>query len=512
LFAFFYPRSSFREVLQMSRMNWKSTMLAAVLLPAMAQASNAPERFIIKFKDGVTNGRSIVESLGFDVKVELGPQNAVAAVLPEKALQGLRNNPAVEYIEEDAKRYLMSQTRPYGIDMVQAPQVWATGTTGANRTVCIIDSGFYLNHEDLQKTNITGHPADWTTDQCAHGTHVAGTIAALNNNTGVVGVLPNGVKLHILKVFGNDCGWTYSSGLADAANRCVAAGANVISMSLGGSFKNRTEETAFNNAYSKGVLNVAAAGNSGNSQHSYPASYNNVVSVGAVDSNKQIASFSQYNNQVELSAPGVAVLSTVSSHSDNSITVNGTRYEGGAIEFAASSAGATGGVVDGGICDKTGAWSGRVVLCQRGVISFFDKTRNVQNSGGVAAVIYNNVSGGFAGTLGSGNSSTIPSISLSMEDGQALVASALGQSGTVKSITTYPASGYASYDGTSMATPHVAAVAALIWSYKPTWTNAQIREALQATAEDRGAAGRDNYYGFGIVRAKAALDYLIAKY
>jgi serine protease len=63
-----------------------------------------------------------------------------------------------------------------------------------------------------------------------------------------------------------------------------------------------------------------------------------------------------------------------------------------------------------------------------------------------------------------------------------------------------------------MATPHVSAVAALIWSYKTAWTPGQIREALQKTAEDRGAVGRDNYYGFGIVRAKAALDYLKATY
>jgi serine protease len=61
-----------------------------------------------------------------------------------------------------------------------------------------------------------------------------------------------------------------------------------------------------------------------------------------------------------------------------------------------------------------------------------------------------------------------------------------------------------------MATPHVSAVAALVWSYNTSWTNARVRKALEATAEDRGAAGRDNYYGWGIVRAKNALDYAIA--
>jgi serine protease len=493
------------------RINWKSTMLAAALVPAMAQAADG--RFIINFKEGHANGRAAVESVGGKVKLEISGQNAVAAELPARALQALQNNPAVSFIEEDAKRYMLGQSTPFGIDMVQAPLVWAAGTTGAGRKVCIIDSGFYQGHEDLQDSGVTGYPSDWSTDTCHHGSHVAGTIAGLNNTTGVVGVLPNGVNLHIVKVFnGADCAWSYSSTLADAANRCVSAGANVISMSLGGGMKSKTEETAFNNASAAGVLSIAAAGNAGNSTMSYPASYPVVVSVGAVDSAKTVATFSQYNTQVDVSAPGVAVLSTVPILDNNTITVGGVTYSGSYIDLAARSAGKTGTLVDGGICDSVGAWSGKVVLCQRGTISFLDKVMNVQNGGGVAAVIYNNVSGGFAGTLSTG-SSTIPAIGLSLEDGNAIkAAGGVGQSATVVSQATEPANGYAYYDGTSMATPHVSAVAALIWSYKPTWTNLQIREALEKTAEDRGTAGRDNYYGYGIVQAKAALDYLKATY
>jgi subtilisin family serine protease len=495
------------------RINWKSTMLAAALVPAMAQAADG--RFIIQFKEGHANGRAVVESMGGQVKQEIFGTNAVAAVLPERALAALQNNPAVEFVEEDVKRYPMAQATPYGIGMVQADQVWPTGVTGNGRKVCIIDSGLYLAHEDHAGTtkSVTGYPAGWNTDKCHHGTHVAGTISAINNTTGVVGVLPNGVDLFIVKVFGDDCAWTYASGLADAANRCVSAGANVISMSLGGGTKSRTEETAFQNAYNSGVLSIAAAGNGGNSQMSYPASYPIVVSVGAVDSTKTIATFSQYNSQVEVSAPGVGVLSTVGSKQDNSLTVLGATYSGGYIEGAARTAGVTGALADGGLCDSVGAWAGKVVLCQRGTISFVDKVNNVKAGGGIAAAIYNNVSGGFAGTLGSGVTSTIAAISLSLEDGNAIkAAGGIGQSATEVSTVTDPGSGYEYYDGTSMATPHVSAVAALIWSYKPTWTPGQIREALQKTAEDRGAVGRDNYYGYGIVRAKAALDYLKATY
>jgi PKD repeat protein len=133
---------------------------------------------------------------------------------------------------------------------------------------------------------------------------------------------------------------------------------------------------------------------------------------------------------------------------------------------------------------------------------------NVQSGGGVAAVIYNNVSGNFLGTLGDGVTSNIPAISLSQEDGQYLVANELGASGTVASTYEAPASSYAAWDGTSMATPHVSGVAALVWSQNTAWTNAQIRDALTATATDLGTAGRDDLYGYGLAQAQAAIDYL----
>jgi subtilisin family serine protease len=135
---------------------------------------------------------------------------------------------------------------------------------------------------------------------------------------------------------------------------------------------------------------------------------------------------------------------------------------------------------------------------------------NVKSGGGIGAVIYNNVSGGFAGTLGTGVTSTIPAIAISMEDGNAIkAAGGVGQSATEKSFVQDPGSGYEPYDGTSMATPHVSAVAALVWSYNTSWTNARVQKALFNTALDKGAAGRDNYYGYGIVQAKKALDYAI---
>jgi len=222
-----------------------------------------------------------------------------------------------------------------------------------------------------------------------------------------------------------------------------------------------------------------------------------------------VADFSQKNREVDIAAPGVGVLSTVPYIDLSTASTSNSSFSGAHIEFSARGT-ASGALVDGGLCDSVGAWSGKVVLCQRGTIAFYDKVINVQNGGGAAAIIYNNVSGGFSGTLGDGNSSNIIGISLSMEDGQALLASSLNTNVTVSSSVTEPASGYEYYDGTSMATPHVSAVAALVWSAKPTATNAQVRDALYATAIDLGTAGRDDSYGNGLVQAKAAMDLLLS--
>lgn len=390
------------------------------------------------------------------------------------------------------------------------------------KKICIIDSGYSQQHLDLKdgvsNSNTTG-TGTWNKDSCGHGSHVAGTISATANNAiGVVGVVP-GVALHIVKVFGDDnlvdggnCAWTYASNLVGALNFCSGAGANVSSMSLGGSVRSITEDRAFSNAYKAGMLHVAAAGNDGTTRTSYPAGYDSVISVAAVDANETVASFSQKNKDVELSAPGVGVLSTVP-HTDVDTFSSGIdTVTGGHVEFAGRTAGVSGTVVDGAQCTASGSWSGKIVVCQRGTNSFLEKVNNVKNGGGAAAVIYNNVAsdatcGDFAGTLGDGNTSTLPAITVSCSEGTTALAH-VNQSATVVSQFVAPSSGYEAWDGTSMATPHVSAVAALVWGCFPSKTNAQIRTALTSTARNLGTAGRDNSYGYGLVQARAAVQSL----
>jgi subtilisin family serine protease len=496
---------------------------AACLAGAAVQAAETT-RVIVAFRPGAAAaGRGVVTAARGIVKHEIQGMDAVAIELPTAALAGLARNPNVAYVEEDAKRYPLALTSPstgapyatgqlvpYGIKLVQADQV--SDALAGNRSVCIIDSGYDRAHEDLPSgVNVTGEYDSgtgwWYTDENHHGTHVAGTVAALNNaGRGVVGVNPNGqLKLHIVKVFGAD-GWAYSSTLASAANKCKAAGAHVISMSLGGPQSNRTEQRAFDTLYAGGILPIAAAGNDGNTRTSYPAGYASVMSVAAVDENSLLATFSQRNKDVEISGPGVGVLSTVpmGSGSASALTVGATVYAPGDMEGSPKLT-RSGALFNFGLGNavNSGA-SGKVCLIARGSIDFSTKVSNCQASGGVAAVIYNNVAGGFGGTLGT-TVTSIPSLTVSDTEGATLL-NQIGQSATA-AVT---ASNYAYFDGTSMATPHVSAVAALVWSRNLNCTPLQLRNSLNKSAKDLGTAGRDNSYGFGLVQAKAADDRIKA--
>ncbi len=495
----------------------------AVVAIGLAGATHAASgadtaRVIVAFKPGAAAQiKAAVARVRGAVKLDLSSLDALAIDVPAAALQGLRRHPNILYVEDDVKRYpfalttpskkpyLPGQLVPYGVAMVQADRL--PDTYAANRKVCIIDSGIDRAHEDL-----AGLAADgvydrgtgwWYTDENHHGTHVAGTIAAIDNSgVGVVGVAPGRqLKLHIVKVFGAE-GWAYSSSLANAANQCGTAGANVISMSLGGAQPSRTEIRAFQTLANRGVLAVAAAGNDGNTVVSYPAGYPSVMMVGALDETRAWADFSQYNSKVELSAPGVSVLSTVPMGAGalSALTVGTRVYVPGALEGSPRTT-ASAPLADFGLGTAVNAAvAGKVCLIARGTIAFADKVANCQSSGGVAAVIYNNEAGGFGGTLGS-TVTSIPSVTASDTEGAAL-STQLGQTAVVAVKPTH----YAYYDGTSMATPHVAAVAALVWSYYPSCTAAQIRSTLGKSALDLGAPGRDNKYGYGLVQAKAAYD------
>ena len=490
--------------------------MAALGLSGMAPAADTA-RMIVAFKPGM--GAQVKAALAAArgvVRLDIAGLDAVAVELPAGALAALGRNPHITYIEEDVRRYPLAlsspsappyfagQLVPYGVSMVQADQL--PDTSAGNRKLCIIDSGYDRSHEDLAANPAAGvydsGTGWWYTDENHHGTHVAGTVAAVDNYlTGVVGVASGGrLKLHIVKVFGASR-WAYSSTLASAANQCHDAGANVISMSLGGAAPSTTERRAFDRLASLGLLSVAAAGNNGTSALFYPAAYSSVLMVGALDQYRAWASFSQYNSKVELAAPGVSVMSTVPSAGNQaSLYVGASAYAPGAMTGSPrKTAGAP--LADFGLGGAVNrAMDGKVCLIARGSITFAKKVLNCQSSGGVGAVVYNNAPAGFSGTLGT-TVTAIPSVTASGAEGEAMQ----GQLGQLASVTVRSGS-WAYYSGTSMATPHVSAVAALVWSHFPACTGRQIRISLARSALDLGPEGRDDKYGYGLVQAKAAYD------
>ncbi|NOU49300.1 S8 family serine peptidase [Pseudoalteromonas sp. JBTF-M23] len=512
-----------------------SASLQASPLKQVAEKSESPlpKRYIVKYKDnemammGVAMQDSAnMPQMAANRMATLGVQNAqfkaslnaVVAQLSDTQLMALRNDNLVEYVEEDLPRRLMSQTQPYGISMVQADLVDDSVASAANggKKICVIDSGLDLPHEDMgargdtiSGTNDSG-TGNWYEHGGPHGTHVAGTIAALNNGIGVRGVIGTDPSMHIIKVFNAD-GWGYSSELVDAINKCKAAGSDVVNMSLGGEGSSVTERNGIQAAADAGMLLIAAAGNDGvptntTDVESYPASYDSVMSVAAIDSNKELADFSQKNSQVEIAAPGVDVNSSYPEGLGTivSLSVAGQSYDANGMENQGNANAplynfATGESVDSGA-------NGKVCLIQRGNISFHDKVKNCEDSGGVGAIIYNNAAGSFGGTLGDTNATSIPAVTVSDTAG----ADMLNNIGMTASVNLDP-SNYGLMSGTSMASPHVAGVAALVWSHHPSCTASQIRAVLTATAQDLGATGRDVKFGYGLVQTKDAIDFITEK-
>jgi subtilisin family serine protease len=502
-----------------------SILVAGGLLASAQSALAGPDlvRVVVSYRGGSSAATlDAVSKLGGRVVLDLSELDAVAVSLPRAAVAKLRAAKGVEFVEEDAVRTIQGrpagrsgatasatsgQTVPYGITMVQADQL--SGTPAARKTICIVDSGIDATHEDLVGNTLSGKnyttSGSWNTDEASHGTHVAGTIAALNNTLGVVGVAGRKqLKLHISKVF-DASGSAASSVIAKGISGCTLAKANVITMSLGGSSASSIEKRAVDTAYGKGILLIAAAGNAGTTAISYPAGFPNVMSVAAVDSNMAWATFSQYNADVEISGPGVSVLSTVplGSQTGGSTTVGSSSYT---VQAMAGSPrlSATGPLADFGLGDvvTAGSMTGKVCLISRGNIAFSDKVLNCQSSGGIGAVIYNNTTGDLFGTL-NGVATTIPSVGALQADGATMLGQ-LGQSSTVAVFGTNDL--YAYYSGTSMATPHVSAVAALVWSYFPSCTGEQMRTTLKNSALDIGDPGRDDKTGAGLVQARAAYD------
>lgn len=302
---------------------------------AQAPGAPVPGQYIVVLQAGA-NPIAVANRHGAAAEhVYSAALNGFAGAVPAGRLRALLRDPQVAWVEQDQVVAAFAQTRPTGVLRVNADlnataniDDGFTGDVRVNADIAIIDTGIQLNHPDLyvvaNKTFVKGTKTG--NDDNGHGTHVAGTAAALDNDIGVVGVAP-GARLWAVKVLNRNGSGTISGVIAGVdyvtAN---AAAIEVANMSLGGG-NSTSLNAAIANSAAKGVVYAVAAGNSdADAANTSPANSPDVLCVSAiVDTDGQCgglgpdtsygaddtrASFSNYGSVVDIAAPGVNILST----------------------------------------------------------------------------------------------------------------------------------------------------------------------------------------------------------
>jgi aqualysin 1 len=343
----------------MRRVVLLATVVVAVLLacsgvvpaqteaPASSQAASPKKTpknkvqgsYIVVLKDDEDAGQvAQKKEQKHDLEIKHVYENALkgfSAEIPEDQVEAVRNNPEVEYVEQDSVVRALDQTLPWGIDKIEAdlsPSTMAGDKSGSisNVNAYIIDTGLYREHPDL---NVIGHrnfTGDGKNRDChGHGTHVAGTVAAKDDSNSVVGTAP-GAPLTGVKVLGcNGSGktsrvikgidWVTANADVDGPDNKLGTSDDkqpaVANMSLGGGASWALDDAVRRSA-SRGVFYAVAAGNDGRNACNYsPAragagTDNGIVTVAATTSSDREASWSNHGSCVDLWAPGVNILST----------------------------------------------------------------------------------------------------------------------------------------------------------------------------------------------------------
>lgn len=443
---------------------------------------------------------------------------------------------------EELELYGGKQYSDWGVEKIEAPAAWDAGYRGQGVKVAIFDTGIDLEHPDLEVAGgFSVFPNEPSLDDChGHGTHVAGIVAAKNNGTNTVGVAPR-AQLYAVRQFNCAGAGAGVAGLMRGLEWAMDNGIHVINMSLGfglgaaGAFvptpglvpPNAAADAAFAAAYGAGIVLVAASGNSAQgapqSQNlpyiSYPASHPDVVAVGATDDFDMLSSFSQWGEDQEVTAPGVTNYSSwlVGKGRTASVLVTtdaGREVSSVPLSFASETS--RKGIQAPAIYANAGAPTdyalnscvGKIAVVVRGGLTFAQKAEFAKDAGCVGLIIHNNVTGNFSGTLSTATDpkgrAWLPVVSVSLSEGLYLKEQIAAQA-TSLLLAVYPGD-INSISGTSMASPHVAGVAALILSRNPTWTPAQVREKLRTSADDLGAPGWDPVFGHGRVNARKAVQ------
>lgn len=462
-----------------------------------------------------------------------------AADLTAEEAEALRNTSGVVAVEPVVERWASGigeiapdyerydqQVMPWGVPIVRADQVWPV-TRGEGINVVVMDTGVDWTHPDLAPAYAGGinilDESKLPVDDNKHGTHVAGTIAAADNAFGVIGVAP-GVKLWNVKVLDQE-GKGYDEYTAAGIDWVIGqqrawGGRWIINMSFGAAVQGKLEKLAIQHANEAGIILVAAAGNRNKDFLDFPGSYPGVMAIGAIGEDGKKAEFSSYGFGMPVVAPGVLVQSTMK----EGIEIIGEVAVGAENKDARGLIGSPYGTFTGKLiscgyglpAQIPAGVAGNIALIQRGGdLSFREKARNAKEKGASAVVIWNHETtpGSPLWTLwpkgcapGENNCEAewqgyvFPlTVGVSNEIGLDLVAKA-NQNATVS----YLNARYGRLSGTSMATPHVAGVAALVLALDPTMNPTELEFVLRHTARDTAEPGWDYETAWGIVDALAA--------
>ncbi|MEC5423174.1 S8 family serine peptidase [Virgibacillus sp. C22-A2] len=270
-------------------------------------------------------GKALIIEKSSEVDYQFSNLSAIAVTIDQNNLPELEQNDNVayiennvsvtlsnhtQYIEEISESRELTETEEWNVQLIGSTFAWEDGFTGSGVNIAIIDTGI-SSHSDLAisgGTSVVDYTKEWADDN-GHGTHVAGILGAQLNGFGVVGVAPE-ANLFAVKALDNNGDGTLGN-LVEAIEWSIDNEMDIINLSLGTDYNSKTLKEIMDKAYESGILIVGASGNEGVAESViYPAKYESVIGVSAVDARLQITPFSSTGQEVEFSAPGVNIIST----------------------------------------------------------------------------------------------------------------------------------------------------------------------------------------------------------
>lgn len=301
------------------------------VLPSNSLASDSLpsiERYIVFFNNKIND--EIILQAGGEIIYKYDLIQAASIEISPKQLEILKDSPLIKEVSKDHEVVTSVQRTPWGHENINLIQKSPANLSGRGVKIAILDSGVDENHPDLNiKGGICVLDLLYDPDACqnsynddnGHGTHVAGVIAAKDNNIGIVGIAPN-AEIYSIKALNSKGEGTTSTVMA-GLEWAIENNIDIINMSISTEFEDRGMKKLIDKAYAQGILIVAAAGNSGNiagntESVEYPGKFPNVIAVSAVNKNNVRISSSSTGKEVELAAPGYDILSTYPTNLESS--------------------------------------------------------------------------------------------------------------------------------------------------------------------------------------------------